>query len=291
VVRLTRGTRGGGVPGRESDRGSPSSHDGPALRLEAVHRCFAVDGRVIRAVDGVDLEIAAAGITTVVGPSGSGKTTLLRLAAGLKLPDSGSVWRRPGSKLSFVFQEPRLLRSLTVEGNILLGLGGGRAARGDLDRVREVEELVGLGEFRRAYPDQLSGGIAQRAALGRALVRNPDLLLMDEPFSALDAPLRRRLQDELLSILKLRALSVVFVTHDLAEAVYLGDRILVLRRGRIVRDEAVILGRPRDMRSAIACRLQDSLAQTLDSDAGATSPSFDPEPSPSRYPKLKEDIV
>jgi ABC-type nitrate/sulfonate/bicarbonate transport system ATPase subunit len=237
--------------------------DRAVLRFEGVHRHFQVGGETVRAMDGVDLAVAAQGIVTVVGPSGCGKTTLIRLAAGLDRPDAGTVWRKE-ARLGVVFQEPRLLRSLTVEGNVLLGLGPGRALRGDLERVRAVLELLGLMDFRAAYPDQLSGGLAQRAALGRALVREPELLLMDEPFSALDAPLRRRLQDELLAILELRAMTVVFVTHDLAEAIYLGDRVLVLRGGRIVWDGAVALARPRDLRSEPVHRIQDALAQLLD---------------------------
>jgi sulfonate transport system ATP-binding protein len=254
------------------------SPEGAVLRFEAVHRFFHVGGGVVRAMDGVDLEVAAQGIVTVVGPSGSGKTTLIRLAAGLDRPDSGQVWRHEASRLGVVFQEPRLLRSLTVEGNVLLGLGPGRDARRGLSRVHEVLELLGLEAFRRAYPDQLSGGLAQRVALGRALVREPELLLMDEPFSALDVPLRRRLQDELLAILSLRAMSVVFVTHDLAEAIYLGDRILVMRSGRIVWDGPVELGRPRDLRSAPVHSLQDALAQRLGvSEAPSSAPDQDLE--------------
>jgi len=238
------------------------------LRLEAVSRRFRVDGRELRAMDGVDLEVPAGAIVTLVGASGSGKTTLIRLAAGLERPDSGQVWREPSSRLGVVFQEPRLLRSLSVEGNILLGLGAGRPSPEGLDRVREVLELLGLGGFRKARPDQLSGGLAQRVALGRALVRDPEILLMDEPFSALDAPLRRRLQDELLAIQALRAMSVVFVTHDLAEAIHLGDRVLVLRGGRIVQDETIALERPRDPRSAPFHRIQDALVRSLDPGPG-----------------------
>lgn len=234
------------------------------LRLEGVHRRYRVAGGEVRAVDGADLEVPEGAIVTVVGASGSGKTTLVRLAAGLERPDAGRVWCRETARLGVVFQQPRLLRSLTVEGNVLLGLGPGRPDPAGRARAREVLGLLGLHGFAQAWPDQLSGGLAQRVALGRALVRDPDLLLMDEPFSALDAPLRRRLQDELLAILAARAITVVFVTHDLAEAVYLGDRILVMRRGRIVQDAPVDLARPRDLRSEPVHRLQDALARLLD---------------------------
>jgi sulfonate transport system ATP-binding protein len=236
------------------------------LSLRRVGKTYRAGGRAIRAVDGVDFELGEGEAATIVGPSGSGKTTLLRIAAGLERPDSGLATRREGSRLGFVFQEPRLLGSLTVAGNVALGLGSGRAEREGALRVAEVLELLGLRDFRRAYPAQLSGGLAQRVALGRALVRDPDILLMDEPFSALDAPLRRRLQDELLGILAPRKISLAFVTHDLGEALYLGDRFLVLRAGRLVRDEAIALARPRDPRGAAFIGYVDYLAKTLEED-------------------------
>jgi ABC-type nitrate/sulfonate/bicarbonate transport system ATPase subunit len=233
------------------------------LRLEGVGLGFRAGGREIRALDGVDLELEEGRLAVVVGPSGSGKTTLLRVAAGLLAPDAGRALLSEGTKLGFVFQEPRLLGSLTAEGNIALGLGSRKAEREGSRRVDEILELLGLGAHRRAYPSELSGGLAQRVALGRALVRDPELLLMDEPFSALDAPLRRRLQDELLAILAPRRTSVLFVTHDLVEALYLGDRVIALRSGRLVRDEAIELPRPRDPRSPAFVGLLDSLASTL----------------------------
>jgi ABC-type nitrate/sulfonate/bicarbonate transport system ATPase subunit len=233
------------------------------LKLVGASRSFYVEGREIRALDGVDLELEEGKLVTVVGPSGSGKTTLLRIAAGLEGLDSGSASVSEGMRLGFVFQEPRLLSSLTVEGNVALGLGSRKARAAGGERVRDTLDLLGLSAFRNAYPFQLSGGIAQRASLARALVREPDLLLMDEPFSALDAPLRRRLQDELLSLLKRRPTSVLFVTHDIGEALYLGDRVLALRSGRIVRDEAIDLARPRDRRAQDFIGLVDSLASTL----------------------------
>lgn len=247
------------------------------LKLSGASRSFFVAGRAggeIRALDKVDLELGEGELATIVGPSGSGKTTLLRVAAGLEELDDGRASLQSGTRIGFVFQEPRLLSSLTVEGNVALGLGrdggGTRKARADGEgRVRETLELLGLFAFRDAYPRQLSGGIAQRASLARALVREPELLLMDEPFSALDAPLRARLQNELLSLLSRRPMSVLFVTHDIGEAIYLGDRVLALRSGRIVRDETIGLARPRDRRAQAFLGLVDSLASTLGEGAAA----------------------
>jgi sulfonate transport system ATP-binding protein len=235
------------------------------LRLERVGVTFNAGGREIRALDGVDLELEEGQTSVVVGPSGSGKTTLLRVAAGLLTPQEGRTTMAAGTKLGFVFQEPRLLGHLTAEGNIALGLGSRKAEKEGKLRVAETVELLGLGSHRSAYPSELSGGLAQRVALGRALVRDPDVVFMDEPFSALDAPLRRRLQDELLAILAARRTSALFVTHDLVEALYLGDRVIVLRDGRRVRDEAIGLPRPREPRSAGFVGLQDSLALALGS--------------------------
>jgi ABC-type nitrate/sulfonate/bicarbonate transport system ATPase subunit len=233
------------------------------LSLVGVGKTFRAGGREIRALEGVDLELPEGQLAVVVGPSGSGKTTLLRIAAGLEAPDAGRAILRGGTKLGFVFQEPRLLDSLTARGNIALGLGSRRAEREGARRVDEIVELLGLGGHRCAYPPELSGGLAQRVALGRALVRDPDLLFMDEPFSALDAPLRRRLQDEFLAVLASRRTSALFVTHDLVEALYLGDRAIALRGGRVVRDERIDLPRPRETRSPLFVDLVDSLARTL----------------------------
>ena len=245
------------------------------LSLVDVGMTYSAGGREIRALEGIGFELEKGEVATIVGPSGSGKTTLLRIAAGLEAPRSGSVFRAEGSKLGFVFQEPRLLNHLTVEGNIALGLGSRRAEKEGAARVREVIGQLGLHGHRRAYPDQLSGGLAQRVSLGRALVRDPDILFMDEPFSALDAPLRRRLQDGLLGILAARSASVLFVTHDLVEALYLGDRVLALSGGRIVRDERIAIRRPRDPWRADFVGMVDSLVNTLR--ASGPEPASEPE--------------
>lgn len=252
------------------------------LRLSAVSKAYRVEGLEIRALDGVDLELGPGELASLVGPSGSGKTTLLRVAAGLEAADSGDAALGAGTRIGFVFQEPRLLSSLTVEGNVALGLGSRAAERAGSGRIRGVLELLGLSAFRGAYPRQLSGGLAQRVALGRALVRDPELLFLDEPFSALDAPLRRRLQDELLGILAARGAAALFVTHDLVEALYIGDRVLALRAGRVVRDEGVTLPRPRDQRGREFLAAVDSFARTL---GGAAEPAAGPNI------RFKEDIA
>jgi NitT/TauT family transport system ATP-binding protein len=181
---------------------------------------------VVRAVD---WNIAEGEFHCLVGRSGCGKTTLLKLAAGLLHPDTGSIrlqgteLRAPGPQLGFVFQSPTLLEWHRVIDNVLLGLAA----------------------HARHYPRQLSGGQQSRVALARALILEPALLLLDEPFAALDAITRGELQDDLLQMCRLRRTTVMFVTHDIAEAVYLGDRVAVMDSGRIVRDITIGVGKPR----------------------------------------------
>lgn len=187
---------------------------------------------------GVTFEVEEGEFTCILGPSGCGKTTLLRILAGLIPFDGGEVlvWgsdvRRDGSyldRLSVVFQEPRLLKWRTVRENVALALEL-REGRLDGEGARRVDEalsLVGLAEFADAYPHELSGGQRQRVALARALVVRPSLLLMDEPLSDLDIRTRAELQDEILRIWAREGMTVLFVTHDLWEAVYLADRIIV----------------------------------------------------------------
>jgi NitT/TauT family transport system ATP-binding protein len=208
------------------------------VRLEGVGKAFDNGTEALR---GFDLEIRQGQFTSLIGPSGCGKSTALRLIAGLATPSSGQIrWAdaaRPG--LSFVFQEPALMPWRTVAGNVELPLRLQGIARAEVAaRVAEALARVGLSGFERAYPRQLSGGMKMRVSIARALVTRPLLLLMDEPFAALDEITRARLNDDLLRLQVAERLTIVFVTHSVFESVFLSDRILVMapRPGRIVAD-------------------------------------------------------
>jgi ABC-type nitrate/sulfonate/bicarbonate transport system ATPase subunit len=229
--------------------------DASSLRIEDVaKRYVAPDGREVIALDGVSLNLAAGELVCLVGPSGCGKSTLLRLVAGLESPDRGQLWvgneaiAGPSAQRGLVFQDPNLFPWLTVKRNIQAGL----VARGVLHEKRaEVNEfmsLVGLEGFANAYPHQLSGGMAQRVALARALINHPKVLLLDEPLGALDAFTRMRMQDEVLRIWRARGTTMLLVTHDIDEAIYMSDRIVIMtpRPGRVDRIIDVNLQRPRE---------------------------------------------
>ncbi|MFI6424848.1 ABC transporter ATP-binding protein [Promicromonospora sp. NPDC050880] len=220
---------------------------GPALpvRLDGVARVFAAPGRSSAArdrrpggrpvLDGVDLEVARGEIVAVLGPSGCGKSTLLRQVSGLDRPTSGSVTidgtpvAGADPRTAVAFQEPRLLPWRTLTQNVALGLPPGTAQAVGRERVARLLDLVGLAASAGLRPRQVSGGMAQRASLARALARNPGVLLLDEPFGALDALTRLRMQDLLLDVHAARPATVLLVTHDVEEALYLADRVVLLR--------------------------------------------------------------
>jgi sulfonate transport system ATP-binding protein len=219
---------------------------------------------------GIDLEIAPGEIVAVVGPSGCGKSTLLRLAAGLDTRYHGEIRVGdesvcgPHPSVGLVFQEPRLFPWLDVQSNVAFGLRQRDAAH-QQKRVREALDAVELTAFAKALPKELSGGMAQRVALARSLVTEPQVLLLDEPFSSLDAFTRMRLQDHLLAAWARYRPTLVLVTHDLDEAVYLADRVFVLgeRPGRVIDVIPVLPSRPRDRRDAALAALRVALLEAV----------------------------
>nr|WP_315527018.1 ABC transporter ATP-binding protein [uncultured Achromobacter sp.] len=203
-------------------------------------------------VDGIDWRLEAGGFHCLVGRSGCGKTTLLKLAAGLLTPQSGHIrlWdgalAAPGPQLGYVFQAPTLLEWRRVIDNVLLPVSlQRRPSSEDTAHAHELLAMLGLSDHAEHYPRQLSGGQQSRVALARALILAPALLLLDEPFAALDAITRGELQDDLMRMCRLRKTTVLFVTHDISEAVYLGDRVAVMHQGRMVADLHVDLPSPR----------------------------------------------
>lgn len=204
-------------------------------------------------VQGVDWDIAEGEFHCLVGRSGCGKTTLLKLAAGLLRPDEGHITLQdaeltaPGPRLGFVFQSPTLLEWHGVLDNVLLPVSlQHRPLPHEVERAQQLLAQLGLAAHTGHYPRQLSGGQQSRVALARALILEPALLLLDEPFAALDAITREELQDDLLHMCRERRTTVLFVTHDIAEAVYLADHVAVMDTGRIVEQVRVDLPRPRN---------------------------------------------
>ena len=245
-----------------------------SLRVREVSKSFpAPDDPFTRrqALSDISLSIAAGELVSLIGPSGCGKSTLLRLIAGLDFADSGDLLigsepiSEPGAERGLVFQDPNLFPWLTVRRNIEAGL----VARGVLREKRtEVDEfmcLVGLEAFGDAYPHHLSGGMAQRVALARALINHPKVLLLDEPLGALDAFTRMRMQDEVLRLWQTRRTTILFVTHDIDEAIYMSDRIMIMTQppGRIDQTIANTLPRPRDRSSPEFLRLRGNILELL----------------------------
>lgn len=206
-----------------------------AVSLSGVRRTFFGASGAVPVLRGVDLDIEPGEIIAIVGPSGCGKSTLLRLLAGLDAPTAGSVTvdgtplRDTDERTAVAFQEPRLLPWRTISQNVAIGMPRGTARSDASARVAELLELVGLTAAASLRPREVSGGMAQRASLARALARGPEVLLLDEPFGALDALTRLRMQDLLLDIHSAEPTTVVLVTHDVEEALYLADRVIQLR--------------------------------------------------------------
>ncbi|WP_403490017.1 ABC transporter ATP-binding protein [Streptomyces caniferus] len=222
----------------------------PALRARALARSFGRGSAALAALGPLDAEIAPGECVCLVGPSGCGKSTLLRIAAGLLRPSEGELEVRTsaGRPTAMIFQDYGIYDWKTVLANVRFGLDIQRVPRKEADeRARSWLARMGLAGFAGAYPATLSGGMRQRVALARALAVEPGLLLMDEPFAALDAQLRTILQDELLGLTQATRTTTLFITHSLEEALVLGDRVLVMsaRPGRIIAERRPPFGRPR----------------------------------------------
>lgn len=229
------------------------------LELKGVNRTY-VDGddsaetSVVEALRNIDLEVRRGEFISIIGSSGCGKTTLLRLIGGLDQPQGGQVLldgtpiTGPDPQRGYVFQQGSLFPWLTVEQNIAAGLKARRVYREQRDKVPYYIHLIGLDGFEKAYPHQISGGMAQRVAIARALINDPAVLLMDEPMGALDSFTRADLQDKLLEIRAGNDATMVLVTHDVDEAIYLSDRIVIMtpRPGKISEVLEVALPHPRD---------------------------------------------
>lgn len=227
-------------------------------------------------VNGIDWRLQTGGFHCLVGRSGCGKTTLLKLAAGLLTPQSGRVVRQdgtpvaPGPQLGYVFQAPTLLEWQRVIDNVLLPVSlQRRPLPEDLERAHGLLAMLGLSDHAQHYPRQLSGGQQSRVALARALILEPALLLLDEPFAALDAITRGELQDDLLRMCRLRNTTVLFVTHDISEAVYLGDRVAVMHQGRMLADLPVDLPAPRTQAMRHGAAFNAACAQVFEFMNGA----------------------
>jgi ABC-type nitrate/sulfonate/bicarbonate transport system ATPase subunit len=229
------------------------------VTVRDLSKTFTLNGQRLKVLRDLQLDVQGGESLAIVGPSGCGKTTLLRVLAGLESPDKGEVLidgdpvQGVGTERAIIFQEPRLLPWLTVLGNVSFGLQVRGTPRESAEaRARHYIRLVGLAEFEDAFPRQLSGGMAQRVGIARALTVQPEILLLDEPLGALDAMTKLTMQEELARIWREEKVTMVLVTHDLEEAIYLADRVLVLpkEKGAVPRLIEVDFPRPRDRSDA-----------------------------------------
>ena len=227
------------------------------LQIEHIEKTYSTNenGRRLRIINDLSLEIEGSGLVCLVGPSGCGKSTLLRLIAGLEAPDSGLLAMDgksidgPHADRGMIFQDYALFPWRSVQKNVEFGLEvKGVPVRDRAAAAARLIRMVGLAGFENRFPHQLSGGMRQRVAIARALATDPKVILMDEPFASLDSQVRKQMQHELLRILQEARKTIIFVTHSVEEAVYLGDRVVVLtgRPARVKADYRLDLARPRD---------------------------------------------
>ena len=243
------------------------------IRLEKINKTFneGTPEEVI-ALNGVTFTIPAGSFVSLIGPSGCGKTTLLRCIAGLETPTSGEVFvddtkvTKPGSDRGFAFQQANLFPWLNIRDNIAFGLKARNIYKEQKDEVDKFIELVGLKGFEKSFPHQLSGGMNQRASLARALVGHPKILLLDEPLGALDAFTRMTMQDEILRLWKEHNTTMVMVTHDVDEAVYLSDYVVVMspRPAKVEKIIGIDLTHPRARGQDVFLKYRTKIIEILD---------------------------
>lgn len=244
-----------------------------SLKLENVSKSFAKveNDEVTHALNAIDLSFRSGEFVSIVGPSGCGKSTILRLVAGLIMPTTGKITvdgkeiREPSPERGMMFQKSTLFPWLTVEKNIAFSLMMQGKYKGNEKKVAHMLEVIGLEGFRDDYPGQLSGGMAQRVALMRSLINEPDILLLDEPLGALDAFTRMNMQDEILKIWQEKGQLALMVTHDVDEAVYMGTRVIVMdaNPGRVVADIKIDEEYPRDRSSEAFVEYRNDILNRL----------------------------
>jgi ABC-type nitrate/sulfonate/bicarbonate transport system ATPase subunit len=254
------------------------------IEIESVDRTYVdVSDNMVEALQGINLSIRKGEFLSIIGPSGCGKTTLLRLIAGLDTPESGKITLEgelitaPDPHRGYVFQQGSLFPWLTVEKNIAAGLKARGVYRAEKAEVAKYIALIGLNGFEKSFPHQISGGMAQRVAIARALINRPAALLLDEPMGALDAFTRADLQDKLLELWQRDHTTMVLVTHDVDEAVYLSDRIIIMtsRPGKISEILDVHLPRPRDRASIEFTMIRSSILEKLHLASARKVPEFE----------------
>lgn len=242
-----------------------------SVEFRNIHKSFdEINGKPKYILEDINLKIATGEFICVLGKSGCGKSTMLNMLAGYLKPDKGRITvndedvQGPSAQRGVVFQQHALFPWYTVKENIEFGLKLKKHKKSEVEKIaKQYIDMIGLQGYENAYPSELSGGMAQRVGIARALVNNPQVLLMDEPFGALDAMTRDTMRKELIRIWQISQKTIFFITHSVPEAVYLADRVILLKQGHIAMDERIELVRPRDIRSEKFSKYVDMFSKGL----------------------------